>query len=66
MSVIQKGAIVWSRDGEIKGVASGSVHRCQLEGCRGVRISVKWANGQITFPCSEGMLFNVDGSAQIL
>ncbi len=29
--------------------------RCTLEGCRGIQLSVKWPNGQRTFPCTDGM-----------
>jgi hypothetical protein len=35
--------------------------RCQMEGCNGLRISVRWADGKHTFPCSKGLLPYKDG-----
>jgi hypothetical protein len=61
-----KGAVVYSRDGEVRGEAIGSEHACQLESCRGVRVSVRWETGRRTFPCSKGMTVRPDGALQIL
>ena len=36
------------------GKAIGS-RKCQLEGCTGVRIVVKWPDGKRTHPCTKGM-----------
>jgi hypothetical protein len=60
-----KGTVVYSRDGELRGMASGSEHRCQLEGCGGVRVSVRWEDGRRTFPCSKGLTTRDDGALQI-
>jgi hypothetical protein len=61
-----KGTLVYSRDGKLRGVASGSEHRCQLEGCGGVRVSVRWDDGRRTFPCSKGLTTRADDALQIL
>lgn len=63
---MQKGTKVLSRDGKSVGTTTGSTHHCQMEGCRGQRVSVKWTDGKITFPCSDGMDARPDGSLQIL
>lgn len=50
-----KGARVKSRDGKVEGFVTGSNHLCQMTGCSGRRISVRWPDGKNTFPCSKGM-----------
>lgn len=55
---------VRSRDGETVGHATGSTHPCRLEGCKGVRITVRWPDDKITYPCSKGLEFK-DGEASI-
>lgn len=55
-TVNPKPETVWSRDGKVAGKATGSQHPCQMEGCRGQRVSVKWPDGSRTFPCSRGMV----------
>lgn len=40
------------------GIATGSTHKCQLAGCRGVRVTVKWdpfLGPRITHPCSHSL-----------
>ena len=37
--------------GRILNIAS---RPCTLEGCKGVRIHVKWPDGHSTYPCSKG------------
>jgi hypothetical protein len=61
-----KGTVIYSRDGEVRGEATGSEHACQLESCRGVRVSVCWETGQRTFPCSKGLTVRPDGALQIV
>lgn len=46
---------VVSRDGRHTGRATGSTHRCQMEGCTGVRVTTRWKDGKTTHPCSKGM-----------
>lgn len=60
--IIKAGTTVTARDGVTKGTATGSVHRCQLAGCNGARISVRWAGNHTTFPCSKGMRVGADGA----
>lgn len=58
MSIVTKDQPVWSRGRKEKGAATGNWHHCQLEGCNGMRIAVRWPNGRLTFPCTKGMTFN--------
>jgi len=59
------GRTIYSRDGKIKGIVTG-LAVCRMEGCRGPRLSVKWADGRRTFPCSKGCLVQEDGSIKII
>lgn len=47
---------VVSRGGRIRGKVVGGPHRCRLSGCRGVTYSVRWPDGKLTRPCTEGMM----------
>jgi len=47
---------VQSRRGRLIGVTTGATRPCQLEGCKGVRVTVKWPDGKHTHPCSEGLI----------
>lgn len=60
-----KGTKVYSRDGASVGLTTGSTHRCQLEGCTGRRVTVKWPDGKITHPCTKGLETRADGAQQI-
>ena len=37
------------------GRTTGGVRSCQLDGCPGVRVGVRWSDGQMSWPCTEGM-----------
>lgn len=37
------------------GKTTGGFRACSLESCGGVRVRVRWAGGQVTFPCTRGM-----------
>lgn len=52
-----KGVKVVSRTGNV-GELTGSQRFCQLEGCRGKRLYVRWKDGKITIPCTKGMTFD--------
>jgi len=54
--MVHSGEKVLSRDEKLVGVTTGSTHHCQMDGCIGHRISVKWEDGKTTFPCSKGMI----------
>lgn len=62
---MQRGTQVFSRDGKEVGQTTGSTHRCQMAGCTGRRITVKWPDGKVTHPCSKGMGTQPDGSLKI-
>ena len=47
--------IIVSRDGKETGRTTGGTRPCPVEGCRGVRIGVRWEDGKLTWPCSAGM-----------
>jgi len=47
---------VVSRDGKETGHTTGSTRRCQMDGCLGRRLGVRWPDGKVTFPCTKGMV----------
>lgn len=50
------------------GKVSGSIRgrsRCNLSGCRGVRLHVRWPDGKLTKPCLEACFMREDGQYQI-
>lgn len=57
------GIKVISRDAKHTGKTIGGYHHCTLECCNGDRIAVRWDNGRITFPCTEGMKETLRGKA---
>jgi len=63
--MIRRGEVVLSRDGRARGRTTGSLRSCTLEGCRGLRIGVRWPDGRLTWPCSEGMVRR-NGTLRIL
>lgn len=46
---------VQDREGKETGKVVGVGRLCQLEGCGGWRVSVRWPNGKLTRPCSKGL-----------
>jgi hypothetical protein len=50
-----KGTSVLSRDGKEKGLATGGLRVCQMEGCGKLRMGVRWPDGRLTWPCMGGM-----------
>lgn len=46
---------VWNTTKTEYGIPTGSTRECKLEGCSGVRIAVRWPDGELTWPCSRGM-----------
>ena len=57
---------VYNRDGSEYGQITGTERPCQLEGCRGRRQGVRWADNHITWPCTAGLNMRQDGSYQII
>jgi len=62
---MRKGTVIRSRDGKEEGLATGSTHRCRLEGCLGVRVTTRWMDGKVTHPCSKGLAELNDGTWKI-
>jgi hypothetical protein len=53
---MRKGTIILNRDGKIKGTVRGDGRPCrQVEGCCGRQVPVRWSDGKLTWPCTEGM-----------
>lgn len=46
---------VKSGSGKTVGKVVGKQTLCNLEGCTGVRVSVRWPSGKLTRPCTKGM-----------
>lgn len=57
---------VYSRNKKSKGHTTGGEYSCQMEGCKGKRMGVRWNDGKITFPCTEGMKWINEHTAQII
>ena len=58
-------AYVLDRDSAKVGVVIGGGDDCQLEGCGGVKLSVRWPDGQLTRPCTKGMT-DVEGLPDVM
>lgn len=63
--MIPKDTLIYSRGGAETGRATGATRRCQMEGCTGRCVVVRWARG-ITYPCTKGMQQRADGAWEIL
>lgn len=67
---VRRPVVVFGRKGtaseKVAGVLTGNSRRCNLEGCNGLRLSVRWPDGHHTFPCTKGMEIRDDGQWQIL
>ena len=56
MEALKKNDPVFARSAiKADGVTTGGHRRCQLSGCTGRRIGVRWESGKMTWPCSKGM-----------
>ena len=63
---MNKGTRVYSRNGEEFGLATGGqARRCTMEGCGGARYGVRWPDGELTYPCSKGLIDRDDGTFQL-
>ena len=49
---------VIARGGRKIGRTTGNEKCCNLEGCTGRRLHVRWKDGKFTWPCTKGMLWN--------
>ena len=53
----QKNDTVIDRAGKIEGTVRGDGRPCrQIECCRGRQIPVRWSDGNLTWPCTDGMI----------
>jgi hypothetical protein len=59
------GRAVLTRDGAVRGIASGATRKCMLEGCPSQRIRVNWPDGTFSFPCARGLKSHPSGDLQI-
>ena len=62
---INQGEKVKSSMGVETGITTGHTRHCQMHGCNGIRIDVRWPDGKLTRPCSKGMDYK-NGEWQIL
>jgi hypothetical protein len=46
---------VWNTQQTEYGTPTGGTRRCQMEGCSGLRIAVRWTDSSLTWPCTRGM-----------
>lgn len=63
---IARGTRILSRDGSVEGALTGARSCCRLEGCCGLRVSVKWNDGSRTRPCTKALRVLRDGAVQIV
>jgi hypothetical protein len=67
---IPRGTVIHPRDGDCSnrevGTTTGTLTRCQLEGCGSWRVWTTWKSGGMTKPCLKGMRANEDGSYTIV
>lgn len=47
---------IYSRNSKEVGNTTGSEKCCQLAGCNGRRLAVRWSDGKLTWPCTKGLL----------
>lgn len=66
--IYREGTRVHARKPSTKvGFTTGTTRHCTLEGCRGIRVGVRWpGNKYLTWPCSKGMRITARGHWQIL
>jgi hypothetical protein len=56
---------VFSTDGITFGILTGGSRRCRMEGCLGRSLAVRWQDGQLSYPCSKGLIDHSSGSLQV-
>jgi len=44
---------VYNRDKSQVGETTGTTRVCQMDGCGGRRIAVRWPDNKITYPCEN-------------
>lgn len=59
------GEKLYARDGHSCGTII-STRRCDLGGCGGTRVCVRWKDGKHTWPCLKGCKVRKDNHYQIM
>ena len=62
----ENNTIVWDKNKIDHGHFTRGGYSCKLQDCSGTRFGVRWQDGTITFPCSEGMNTDILGEWTIL
>lgn len=63
---MKQNARIYARNGREVGYTTGGERQCTMESCNGIRIGVRWKDGQLTFPCTHGMKYRKDNYLQIV
>lgn len=58
-------AAVERTDGITFGILTGGSRRFHMEGCLRRSFDVRWQDGQLTYPCSKGLINHTSGSLQV-
>jgi len=58
--------IILSKDGKIKGrIINFESKPCTMEGCRSYRVSVRWEDGTLTYPCASMIVLTDENLYQL-
>lgn len=60
---VEEGQTVYGVYEEHVGETTGGTRRCGLTSCTGRRIATRWENGNLTYPCEQGMEFDEESEA---
>lgn len=63
---MEEGDIVYDRNGKIRGVLTGNEEACDMEDCGGWCVEVEWSDGEVSWPCENGMRLREDGCYQLI
>lgn len=55
---LASGTPVRSRSGDEVGKLTGGKRKCQMDGCRGQQLCVRWTDRVRTWPCTHGMTYD--------
>ncbi len=62
---IPAGSRVYNHAETEYGLTTGAAYPCQLEGCPGVRVVVRWPGRQYAHPCTRSLTRRPDGAFRI-
>ena len=63
--LIERGKIVFSRNGIEWGITTGGKSRPCFDECPGKRIGVRWPDGELTYVCTDSFAVRDDGAYQL-